>query len=160
LFAVDRIRLGARLQAPIDEPRDDFGSDGRVLSNDGSFQPIDSEAPVVVYGGSVGVALIDLPGFVMSPGIYVLRSDVADYGTMLGFALPFEWVTRRGMRVGFDFGIVRSFGGEVQQQCTSFSPTGAPATCDPGEVRAFDREGGNGFFANFLIGWAFSQPNR
>ena len=155
LFIADRVRVAARVMVPLAEPDDDYGFDDEPLASQG-FQPVPSETPSLIGALSLGFVAVDLPGFTLSPSFYAARSDVADYGTLLGIGLPFEWLTRGGLRVGFDFALVRAFGGEVTGQCPSFSSVGS---CDPGELRVFDREAGNGFMSSFIIGWALSRPN-
>jgi len=116
----------------------------------------------LVYGASVGVALYTSAGFVTSVSANFMRSDVADFGNMLGVSLPLEWVSHRGVRLGFETGFLRAFGGEVLGECRpndGFDPSGASRECDQGEVRAFDRAAGSGVWLHFLVGIPFDSPD-
>ena len=65
------------------------------------------------------------------------------------------------MRVGVEPGFLHAFGGELLGECAQSVPDpGDPGDigCDVGEIRAFDREAGNGFWVHFLLGIPFSTP--
>jgi hypothetical protein len=152
MYFADRFRVALRGTVPLTEPEDEYSYDDDELDDFNGRGFINSDEVSFLFGGAVGVVAVDTPGFVLSPSIYVMRSDVGDYGTMVGLGLPFEWVSRRGLRIGFDFAFLRGFGGEVLSVCHGGT------TCDMGEVRAHDRKAGNGFTSSFIIGWNLGQP--
>lgn len=125
------------------------------------FNAIASEKPALLYGAGAGVALYSGRGFVLSAAGTIMRSDIADYGNMLGLALPFEWITRGAGRVGFEFGVLQAFGGRVLGECGprfSFGNPQANLQCDLGEVRAFERERAPGVWLNFILGIPYETP--
>jgi len=65
-------------------------------------------------------------------------------------------VTDSGLRVGFEVTIGRAFSGTVYATCRT--DLGFPGSCEPGEIRAFDREAGAGFYSHFHLGWGFNRP--
>lgn len=153
-----RVRLSGRAFMPTEDADDQyptfnddpFGS----LDND-SFVLVDSEPARFLFGANLGVVAVSNKSFVMSPGLMFLRSDVSDYGTMVGLSLPFEWVTTTGMRVGFEFDIGRAFGGTVLERCV---PGTGTTVCQTGETRTIDREPGTAFLLHFQLGWGFNHP--
>ncbi|HEU5075462.1 MAG TPA: hypothetical protein VFU02_14825, partial [Polyangiaceae bacterium] len=71
------------------------------------------------------------------------------------------WVSRRGIRIGFEPGLLGAFGGQVLGECRPddpFEPTRPPRDCDEGEIRAFDRESDTGLWLHFLVGIPFDAP--
>jgi hypothetical protein len=157
MFLGDIVRIAPQIGLFASEPEDDFSE---PFEDTGSlpsgFQSEHSESPSILWGGSVGVAVLSRQNFVLAPGVLFVRTDVADYGSFLALHAPFDWVTNDGARVGFAVGIGRSFGGSVRGTCfdTGFNPP----ECDPGEKREFDREAGAGFYAHFQLGWGFNHP--
>jgi hypothetical protein len=151
-----RWRVSARTLFPFGVNQ----STGEVMSNP-EFMSIASEKPALIYGVTAGAAAYYSTGFVASVGLNFMRSDVSDFGNILGVSLPLEWITRWGIRVGVEPGFLHAFGGETLADCTqSLPPPNDPSAvgCDVGEVRAFDREAGNGFWVHFLLGIPFSTP--
>ncbi len=131
---------------------------GLTMSNP-EFRSLASTKPALIWGATLAMALYSGTGFVASLGVNFMRSDVADFGNILGVSLPLEWITRRGVRVGMEPGFLAAFGGEVLAACQPvdpFSPT--QPDCDEGEIRAFDRESGTGLWLHFLIGIPFDSP--
>jgi hypothetical protein len=154
LFIAGRLRLGARALLPMADAYDNYeGEDGSSTFMDGQFRALDSKPPTLIWAGSVGFAAVATEALAISPSLYVLGSDVADYGVVVGLGIPFEWVNQNGFRIGFDFAVVRGIGGEVFAECEPFV---SPIPCESGEIRAFDRPGSSGFFSHFYIGWAFA----
>jgi hypothetical protein len=122
---------------------------------------IDSpDEPSLLFGGTVGYAVASSAGFAFSPGVLLLRTDVGSLGTGLGVNLPFEWVSRAAMRIGFEVAVGVGVGGSVRATCTSrsFSSTTSTPPCDAGEVRDFGRHSAAGFYAGFQIGWGMTSP--
>lgn len=152
-FGPWRVALRALFPFGVTQPT------GNPMTNP-EFESIASTKPALVWGASVGIAIYTSRGFVASVGANYMRSDVSDFGNMLGISMPLEWVSHRGIRLGLEPGFLRAFGGEVLGECKptdSFDPT--PRECDQGEVRAFDREAGNGLWLHFLVGIPFDAPD-
>lgn len=130
---------------------------GLTMSNQ-EFRSIAATKPALIGGATLGVALYSGPGFVASFGVAFMRTDVPDFGNLLGVSLPLEWVTRGGVRIGTEPGFLGAFGGEVVAECNRFDPMPSTRECDDGELRAFDRESGTGVWLHFLIGIPFDSP--
>jgi hypothetical protein len=159
-FLGERVRAAVRAQSPLTEPNDRFDTDSDQVFLDGAFVPRDSDDVTLIFGGSIGVVALATRGFVVSPSVTVLRTDVSDYGTAVGFGLPVMWVGRSGMRVGFDMGVVYGIGGTVIGDCPDLIVAGQTRVCEPETTREFDRENAAGFYAGFRIGWGLSEPSR
>jgi hypothetical protein len=154
-YIAKRVRISGRLLLPTSDAKDDFRlSTADVLDGDGYVYE-ESEPARLLYGANLGVVAAGTRSFVLSPGLMFLRSDVADYGTMVGLSLPFEWVTPTGLRVGFEFALGRALGGDVRQSCTS---SGLPGQCADGPTRTVRRDPGTGILLDFEIGWGFNHP--
>lgn len=127
---------------------------------DGFSETTRSRRPVVVLGGSVGYALVSTPGFALAPGFVFLTTDVGAFGSAAGVHIPFDWVSRSGMRIGFEGALMRAFGGSVRATCAAFPPgsSSSPTSCDSGEVRDFNRPAGSAFYLGFEIGFGFNKP--
>jgi hypothetical protein len=95
----------------------------------------------------------------MSPGIAFSRTDVSDYGSVIAFALPFEWVTSSGLRLGLEFDAGRAFGGVSHFQCYSQFGTGTSATCPNGATTTQDRPTGTSILLQFQLGFGFGHPD-
>jgi hypothetical protein len=153
-YLIDRIRLSARLVAPLEQAGDsynEYGSDDFNFPTT-SYEPIDSRSVAVLYGLTFGLILSNSRTFVFAPGLALWRTDVSDYGTTGALSLPFEWTTHRRLRIGFELALGHSFGGEVQRQC--LLPSGS-TSCG---VETEDRPGGTAILAQFQMGWALSAP--
>ena len=127
----------------------------------------ESEPAVLVWGGSVGYAVGHSEGFALSPSFTFMRTDVSRHGSFLGLTLPFEWATRRSLRIGFEVTGGVAVGGTVRAICdgssTTFSGIGTPSnTCLANgqgmETRDFNRPRGSGFYLGFQLGWGLG-PN-
>lgn len=135
---------------------------GEEMTNP-EFQSIRSDKPALIWGAGVGWALYSGYGFVASVTANFMRSDEGDFGNWLALALPLEWITRTGLRVGTELGLLDAFGGEVLARCgNELTFPGIPPAndteCDVGEVRAFDREPGLGIWLHFVVGVPFEHP--
>lgn len=133
---------------------------GLTMSNP-EFRSIASTKPALIGGATLGMALYSGSGFVASLSVNFMRSDVSDFGNMLGVSLPLEWITRRGVRIGVEPGFLGAFGGEVLAECgpdDPFDPTPPARDCDQGEIRAFDRESDTGMWLHFMVGIPFDSP--
>ena len=98
-----RLRLAGLVGVPIDF--------------DSSAMGMGLEDPRVLFGGSLGVALVRRPSFALSLSADVSTTDSRDLGWNLGIGLPLEWVTRRGFRVGFTPSLLRNVGGVGISTC-------------------------------------------
>jgi hypothetical protein len=106
----------------------------------------------VLYGVSAGLLVTNSRSFVFGPSVELQRTDVEAYGTTLAFGLPFEWTTRRNLRVGFELAIGHSFGGSVHEVCRTFS---SPVTsCGS---RTADRPSGISVLFQYNMGWALGS---
>ena len=90
--------------------------------------------------------------FVFSPGVTFLRTDVSEYGNMLGVAIPFEWTTSKGLRFGLEVGVGRAFGGSHECECTS------GPNCVIGETKEVDRDDARALTLRFELGFGFNHP--
>jgi hypothetical protein len=91
--------------------------------------------------------------FVFGPSLALLRTDVEDYGSALQLAFPFEWPSRRNLRVGFEFAIGYAFGGHARQVCTTF--TGSLATSCGN--RTVERGTSPAILVQFNMGWSLGS---
>jgi hypothetical protein len=106
----------------------------------------------MLYGVSAGLLITNSRSFVFGPSVELQRTDVEAYGTTVAFGLPFEWTTRRNLRVGFELAIGHSFGGSVREVCRTFS---APImSCGS---RTIDRPSGTSVLFQYNMGWALGS---
>jgi hypothetical protein len=154
-FLGKRVALSLRAQAPFEAGNDQYDDDSDEPVRAG-WERVPADDLVLLVGGSVGIVAVATRSVLLVPGVTVLRTDISDYGTALGASVPVIWVTRSGMRVGFDFGLMYGFGGKVREVCR-FS---AETPCNTGEVQERTREAASGFFATFHIGWGLGEPAR
>ncbi|HEY0463052.1 MAG TPA: hypothetical protein VGC79_02535 [Polyangiaceae bacterium] len=141
LYLAGRVRLTAKIAFPTEGTGDqqaDFGSG--------------SKPPSFFYAFSAGFAVLRTPTFVLSPGLLFARTDVSDYGTMLGLSLPLDWVTKSGLRLGLEGGIGRAFGGQRSITCSS-----AAVDCNQ-RPKFEDRDSGLALWLQFHIGFGFNHP--
>jgi hypothetical protein len=150
VFVVDRLRLSARILTFLSQNSDNYSGSGTL---GGAYEPQNSKPPSILWGGSAGFAAVSSEGFLLSPGILFMRTDVSDYGSFLGVNVPFEWVYRSGLRLGFEVALGRSFGGTVVEQCYDYNYTSSSTPCPQGTKNEISREAGSGFYADFEIGW-------
>lgn len=152
LYLGDIVRLALRAEMPSTDARDQASTH---YTSTGSYMvyTANSESPKLLYGGSLGVSLVNTENFVFSPGISLLRTDVSDYGTVIGASLPFEWVTSRGLRFGLDVTLGRGFGGTVRYACQSGS-------CPSETLTPTDRNAGRALGLRFSIGYGIGYTRR
>jgi hypothetical protein len=150
VYLGDIVRLALRAEMPSSDARDEASG---TRSNTYSLYATDSESPKFLYGGSLGISLVNSSNFAFSPGIMLMRSDVGDYGTVLGASLPFEWVTSRGLRFGLEVSLGRAFGGTVHYEC----PLGG---CPAEALEDTDRKAGRALGLRFAIGYGigYTRP--
>jgi len=142
VYLAERARLTAKIAFPTeswDDQQADFGSGAKN--------------PSFFYAFSAGFAALRTPTFAMSPGLMLARTDVSDYGTMIGLSLPLDWVTSSGMRLGLEGGLGRAFGGRSATSCA----TPGAADCNQ-RARYEDRQSGAALWLQFQIGFGFNHP--
>lgn len=124
------------------------------------FRLDNPERPSMLFGGAVGYALAQSAGFAFSPGLEVLHTDVGSMGTEVGINLPFEWVSDKAMRIGFEFTVGLAVGGSMRATCNALavSSTAQVPSCDPGEIRDFSRQTGAAYYMGFQLGWGLASP--
>lgn len=139
VFVAKLLRVAAKVSLTPEDIPDDQENIGHQ-----------SKSMSVLYGASVGVAAIRTPIFVMSPGLAFARTDVSDYGTMIGLSLPVDWVTHNGLRFGLEGQLGRAFGGRRVVSC---SINCAATSFDWG-----DRPAGTALSLQLSIGFGFRHP--
>lgn len=153
-FLGGRVRVAVRGLMVNDDLNDQgdlySGTDDYTTSSYYNVRPVQS--PWLVYGASVGVAVASSTTFVASPGLVIMRSNENDYGSSVGLALPFDWSTPSGMRIGFEVDLGRSFGGTVHGVCTSGT------YCTSGNSIEKSREGGSMIYFAFTVGLGLNPP--
>ena len=143
----DIVRLSLRAEMPSSEATDQASVHYDYQSSY-SLVKVNSEPARFVFGGTLGVTVVNSQSFAFSPGVMALRSDVSDYGTVVGVSLPFEWITSRGRRFGLEVDLGRAFGGTAPVSCAS--TTGFCPTNDLGDR---DRNAGRALGLRFSIGY-------
>lgn len=141
------VRLVARIEMPSTEDTDNYYD-----STYSGYTPVEDEPPTLIYGGSLGIVAAHSQSLVFAPGVLFLRSDVSEYGNMVGVSIPFDWTTNRGLRFGLEVGFGRSFGGTSKQRCT-YAPS-----CEYGNETTSDREAARAFALRFELGFGFNHP--
>lgn len=152
-YLFERLRISGRLVVPAGTASDEYDG-GDSWNSNGPLSGARVPAPDVsaFYGGSLGVVVTNGKRFVFSPGVLFMRTDVSDYGSVVGVGLPFEWTTARSMRLGFEFGVGHSFGGHVEYTCANYGPQG-----DSCELVEEKRPSGTAILLQFYLGWAMGK---
>jgi hypothetical protein len=150
-YFLERLRLSVRLVAPLEEAADQYNEYDSSSFPSSSYERIQSRALSLLYGVSAGLILSNSRTFLFAPGLTMWRADVNDYGTSAALSLPFEWTTRRRLRVGFELALGHSFGGSQDRTCRP--APGFATGCVPGRV---DRPGGTAVLLQYQMGWALS----
>jgi hypothetical protein len=91
----------------------------------------------------------------MAPGIAFRRTDVSDYGSSLGVAMPLDWVMADGLRIGLELDLGRAFGGSYHLVCSDNSGLGM---CAGSEITQ-DRPQGTAVALQFQLGFGFNHPD-
>jgi len=153
-YFFDRLRVSGRLVAPLDDVTDDYYQySDYYAGTQGSLNRVNSRNMSVLYGASLGLMVTNSRAFVFGPGLTLLRSDVEAYGSTVMVTLPFEWTTRRSLRVGFELGLGRAVGGKVRMACSNYAAS--PVTsCG---IRTLDRPAGTAILAQFYMGWSLGK---
>jgi hypothetical protein len=139
-YFLERLRVTARLVAPLEEAQDEH-YDSFYDPGSGSYLSQRSRSIAVLYGASLGLILSNSRTFLFAPGLLLLRTDVEDYGTSGLLSLPFEWTTRRHLRVGFELALGHAFGGSQSD----------------GAGGSEERPGGTAVLLQFALGWSMGD---
>jgi hypothetical protein len=148
-YVFDRLRVSARMVTPIEAVSDDY-SQFSSFDETGSTSVRRSRSVSLLYGASIGVVLGNSKGFVFGPSVALFRTDVEDYGTAVELALPFEWTTKRNLRVGFELGLGHAVGGQVHHECTR-SVSGIATSCGSSSS---PRPNGTMVLFQYYMGWS------
>jgi hypothetical protein len=153
MYAFEHLRLSARLVAPLEDVSDsytNYNSLPPVFAGVGqTFSPVPSRSMSALYGASAGLIVTNSRSFVFGPSLGFLRTDVEDYGTAVVVALPFEWTTRRNLRIGLEVALGHAVGGTTRSACRS-----GAVSCGMNER---GRPGGTAILAQFYMGWALGK---
>lgn len=152
-YVFERLRVSARMVAPLEDVGDDYSTYyGSSSNNTGSYNRVSSRSMAVLYGASVGLLITNSKTFVFGPSLQFQRTDVDAYGNALGLGLPFEWTTQSNLRVGFELAFGHAFGGSVNEVCRNFS---SPSTsCG---ARHVDRPSGTTVLFQYNMGWSLGS---
>jgi hypothetical protein len=145
-YLFERLRWSVRLVVPLGHAEDEAYNASTGVS---TATALNSREVSVFYGASLGVVVAATRSFAFAPSLFILRTDVGDYGTSVGLALPFDWVTSRSMRVGFEFDAGSSFGGQVHFSCQPSS-----VACSPSQS---NRPTGTAIGLQFYMGWSLGM---
>jgi len=152
MYAFDRLRLSARFVTPLSDTEDGLvsGSSLPRLSGGGTTTTrVASRSMSMLYGGSVGLVVTNSKSFVFGPSLSFMRTDVEDYGTAFAVSMPFEWTTRRNLRVGFELALGHAFGGTIRTLCRI-----GTVACGSGRE---DRQSGTAVLFQFNMGWSLGR---
>lgn len=152
LYIAETVRVVLRFEMPSKNATDEFRFDYDYNSGSTPYHPTDSTAATLLYGGALGFVAAASDGFVFAPGVVFQRSDVSDYGSMVGVAIPFEWVTTRGLRFGLEVNLGRAFGGTVHYACSDTGGAGCESPTWEG-----NRGAGRAFAIRFQMGFGFNR---
>ena len=153
-YFFDHLRVSARLVAPLEAVTDNHSSfgDSAAVNGASSFSQQSARNVSVLYAATVGFAVSNEKSFVFGPSVALFRTDVEAYGSAVAFVLPFEWVTTRNLRVGFEFDLGHAFGGSVRDICRTSSPFST--SCGSTTV---ERGSGSMIVAQFNMGWSLGK---
>jgi hypothetical protein len=150
-YFFERLRLSARLIAPLESVTDGYSSYQygipQAQSNGGTVHH-NSRSMSVLYSASAGLVISNSRSFVFGPSIVFQRADVPAYGSAVELALPFEWTTRKNLRVGFELALGHAFGGNTTAQC--FTLASPSVSCG---TKHFDRPSGMALLLQYSMGW-------
>lgn len=151
-YFFERLRFSGRFVVPLEGVNDDLSHYNARSTSSGSFRGVDARDMSMLYGVSAGLLVTNSRAFVFGPSVQLQRTDVAAYGTTLAFGLPFEWTTRRNLRIGFELAIGHSFGGSVPEVCRTFT---SPVTSCGSHTA--DRPSGTSVLLQYNMGYALGS---
>jgi hypothetical protein len=138
-FAGRYARLSARALVPIAAPSDEVPEQNTRASRS-----------VWLWGLAAGLVVSESATFTLSPGLQYLHVAGSNHGDALGVQVPFEWLFRSGLRLGFDFSVLYGFAGSRRELVC---PPGADECME--DTRA--RPGAPGVALNLVLGQAFTS---
>jgi hypothetical protein len=149
-YLFERLRLSGRIVTPLEDVGDGYSSYNTTPFNGSqSFTRVKARSMSMLYSVSAGLLITNSRTFAFAPGVEFARTDVGAYGNAVLLGLPFEWTTLRNLRVGFEFALGHSFGGNLKDACrTATSPQVA---CG---VRTTDRPSGTALLVQYYMGWS------
>ncbi len=106
-YLAKRLRLAGYISAPF----------GFEAENDYGPYNVAVDEPKVMLGGTFGVALVRRRVFTLSVAADVSTTNSSDLGWNVGVALPLEWVTRSGFRIGVTPSLVQNIGSSEALRC-------------------------------------------
>jgi hypothetical protein len=106
-YLAKRLRVAAYLSSPFE-----FNAE----ANDADYGA-DVKKPKVLFGGTLGLALVRRRVFTLSLAADVSTTNSSDLGWNIGAAVPLEWVTRSGFRVGVTPSLVQNVGSSGALEC-------------------------------------------
>ncbi len=150
-----RVRVAVSALVPASELTDNYSYD--FSDGVGDYRLVPAKDVSVIFGATVGYALLRTPSFAFSPGVAFSHTNVANYGSALAFSMPFDWVTEGGLRIGLEFQGGRAIGGVYRVTCSSPLP-GVGSSCAEGPQIDRDRPAGTTILAQFQLGFGFNHP--
>lgn len=152
LVAARWIRLSARLLVPLTQSGDVCGREDIIyVEPTGVYtcQPSDKAKLAVTF--SAGVSVLDTAHWLLSPGLMLARTDVGAHGTLLGVAVPVEWIFSGRFRLGAEIALGTALGQEVTGTCRNDL-----GTCTIGSSKDLPNEHTLSAFGSLSFGWAFA----
>jgi hypothetical protein len=153
-YAFDRLRISARFVTPLENVTDTYGGSSQVpaFPSGGTIvSRVSSRQVSMLYGASVGLVVTNSKSFVFGPSLGFVRTDVEDYGTAVVLAFPFEWTTKRSLRIGFELDLGHAVGGSSRTSCITGNPI---ASCG---LQTLDRPGGTTVLFQYVMGWSLGR---
>lgn len=149
-YLFERLRLSARFVTPLDDVSDDHTQLGDLWNDsEHRYARVNARSMSMLYGVSVGLVITNSRSFVFGPSVELQRTDVEAYGSTLALGLPFEWTTKRNLRIGFELAIGHAFGGNLEYSCRTFTTPAQPCA-----ARTRDRPAGTTVLFQYYMGWS------
>jgi len=150
LFPIRRLRVAARLLIPITQSGDVCRREDVIYVGPSGVFTCQPSRNVRLAGTlSAGLAFVDGPHLLISPGAFLLRTDVAAQGTFLGGSLPLEWVFDGGFRLGAEVGLGAAVGQDVSGVCRNNL-----GTCVIGERQRLPNQSELALLGAVSLSWA------
>ena len=150
-YVFERLRVAVRLVTPLEDVSDGYSVFAGTQSNGSQrFRRVEARSMTMLYGASLGLLITNSKTFAFGPSVELQRTDVEAYGTALSLGLPFEWTTRKNLRIGFEFALGHAFGGSVRDAC--FDTSGS--SCG---MRVVDRPSGTSVLFQYSMGWSLGR---
>jgi hypothetical protein len=151
-----RLRLSARFVMPLERTTDDISAVRTIALSDGSSVTVRRKARDMsaLYGASVGLVVTNSRTFVFGPSVAFFRTDVSAYGNAVELLLPFEWTTRKNLRVAFEVAIGHAFGGTIEGCRYDFF---SGSSCNSSSPDRTERAGGLAVLFQYSMGWSLGS---